>query len=257
MKNKKSAFTILELSITIAIIALIVGAISAGSTLMNASKLRSLISTQNSLQLAVKSFKMTYNALPGDYNGSSVLWASATCVAGNSNSNSSYCDGNNDNMIAGSVGSTDATAEGTRTLQHLSLAGLIPGAYVGGSPNFILGTNIFPTSLDGAGYNIQYSSPNLMGKIYNNVGNYFVLSRQISNAQPGGGAISPQDAAYIDKKIDDGLPAGGTTLSYNPCDTSSAYKVDSCNACTQTVNSLLQYVFTETQRVCVMTHLIK
>jgi prepilin-type N-terminal cleavage/methylation domain-containing protein len=260
IKKNYSGFTIVEISIVLVIIALIVGAVSSGTNLLSHAKLRSLITSYNSLQVAIKSFKLAYNYLPGDFPKATTYWAaSATCIAGDVNSNTTYCNGNGDGMISGSISSNNASAEGTRALQHLALGGFIKGNYVGGSNLFTLGTTIYPVAIDNSGYNILYSaaSSNLSSRIYNSIGNYLALTREIATGQPGGGAISPQDAYYIDQKIDDSLPSTGNTLAYTPYASNSSYYVDNSNNCTETLNGKLIYSYLEQDRACAMYHSIK
>lgn len=63
--NKKG-FTLLELSIVMVIIGLLVGVVSVGQDLIEAAKLRKVVSTKESYVLAVHSFRLKYNCLPGD-----------------------------------------------------------------------------------------------------------------------------------------------------------------------------------------------
>lgn len=243
------AFSLIELSIVMIIISLLVSAILVGKSLINNATLRSVISTANNLQIAIKTFQANYNYLPGDFPSASTYWGSATCLVGNTNTNVSNCDGNGDGMIAGVVGSADATAEGTRALQHLSLAKLIGGNYIGGNGEFILGKNILPTAINDIGYNIQYSTIYLSPKLYNNFDNFIILSASYSNSQPGANSLSATDAYFIDAKIDDGLPNKGKILSY------TGYFVTGSGSCID--NNAYNYLNSpENKAVCVLAKLI-
>ena len=71
---KQKGFTLLELSIVIVIIGLIVAGISAGQSLVQQAKLRSLVSESGNILTAVNSFRMQYDALPGDMNTAQSYW---------------------------------------------------------------------------------------------------------------------------------------------------------------------------------------
>jgi prepilin-type N-terminal cleavage/methylation domain-containing protein len=58
------AFTLVELSIVLLIIGLIIGGITAGSSLIQQAKLRSLLSDSNNVTVAINSFKIQFNYYP-------------------------------------------------------------------------------------------------------------------------------------------------------------------------------------------------
>ncbi len=64
--NTKRGFTLIELSIVLVIIGLIVGGVMVGRDLMEAATLRSVASQLQSYQVATNTFRLKYNALPGD-----------------------------------------------------------------------------------------------------------------------------------------------------------------------------------------------
>jgi type II secretory pathway pseudopilin PulG len=80
MNKIKSAFTLIELSILLLIIGLIIGGITAGSSLIKQSQVRAVISEFNNIQSSIKTFRIQFNALPGDFASAGQFWASATCV---------------------------------------------------------------------------------------------------------------------------------------------------------------------------------
>ena len=255
---KSPAFTLIEMSIVLLVIAIIIAAISASTHLLDAAKMRSVISLQQSLQADIKAFKLTYNSLPGDFKNASILWPSATCVTGDANVNSNYCNGNGDGMIAGNIASSiNATAEGTLVLQHLSLAQILKGNYIGGSNLFLAGKTIVISSDEAVGYNALYSvtANALAANSYVNYGNYLVLSKAStvtsSLNQPGAGALTPAKAQQIDIKIDDGFPTTGYSLAY------TGYANVSSNPCVVTSGTNMVYNYLLNEQVCVIMHLIK
>jgi type II secretory pathway pseudopilin PulG len=235
-------FTLVELSIVIIIIGFLIAGITAGTSLINVAKLNSTITIQRQLQTAIQLFKSRYDSFPGDFPNASAYWPSANCTVGDTNKNKANCDGNNDGVIGGDVGSANATAEGSRVPQHLASAGLINGNnYVGGSPSLLLGINAIPIPLyTDAGYNIDNRGS----------GNLIMLTARISNTQPGGSTISSKDAFYIDNKIDDGRPSTGSVISYG------GYNPTASCTSTDANNNVVYNVVIDSRKMCVMAHKI-
>jgi len=81
MQNKKhvasgnfcinSGFTLVELSVVLVIIGLIVSGVVGGVALVRQSKVRSLITDYNKYKVALNTFKLEYNAIPGDFSNAS------------------------------------------------------------------------------------------------------------------------------------------------------------------------------------------
>lgn len=59
-------FTLVEMSIVLVIIGLLVGGILVARGLIKAAELRATLSQVNQITAAVNTFKLRYNALPGD-----------------------------------------------------------------------------------------------------------------------------------------------------------------------------------------------
>ena len=64
--NRKSGFTLIELSIVLVIIGLIIGGVLTGQDLINAATIRAQISQIENYQTAVHTFELKYGYLPGD-----------------------------------------------------------------------------------------------------------------------------------------------------------------------------------------------
>jgi prepilin-type N-terminal cleavage/methylation domain-containing protein len=73
MKNKSSAFSLIELSIVLIIIGLLIAGITGGASLIKNSELRSVMGESRGYAVAVNGFYSQYAYLPGDY---------ATAIAG-------------------------------------------------------------------------------------------------------------------------------------------------------------------------------
>ncbi len=143
-------FTLLELSIVLVIIGLIIGGIVAGSGLIESAKMNSVHSDITKYKIAIATFKLKYNANPGDFQKATSYWPTE-CV----DSGSNPCNGNGDSYVAGDF----TRFEGFRIWQHLSLAQLLPNQYSGlGSfngtsyPEYQIGVNVPKSSIEGGGF---------------------------------------------------------------------------------------------------------
>ncbi len=103
---KKSAFSLIELSIVLIIIGLLIAGITGGASLVSSSTLRAVMGEARGYAVGVNSFYALYNALPGDYN-------SSTLPASGILSGTAYSGGDANGAI------TYATGEGTGAINHL------------------------------------------------------------------------------------------------------------------------------------------
>ena len=83
--SKKSAFSLIELSIVLIIIGLLIAGITGGASLIKSSELRSIMGEARGYAVAVNSFFTQYDQYPGD----------ASIAVGNS----SQGNGDRDNKI--------------------------------------------------------------------------------------------------------------------------------------------------------------
>ena len=108
-KPKKSAFSLIELSIVLVILGLLVAGVTGGSALVKAAQLRSIITESQQIKTSVKAFYTLYNALPGDYNsgrGDDIAFDASPATSGIQIQN-----GNGDGYISYTVpSSTDVAA---------------------------------------------------------------------------------------------------------------------------------------------------
>jgi prepilin-type N-terminal cleavage/methylation domain-containing protein len=174
----KRGFSILEMTITITIIAMIVAAITAGSNLKTKLELDQVVTDISNITSANKQFKTTYNAMPGDF-------FTATSSISSTTSNG---DGNN-------------YLNGTEPLlfwQHLALAGLITGTYDGTTNG--IGGKMQPSIKHGV-----YSAIKASGGLLN-----ISVSRAIGTDGVAYGLFTTRQAYNYDTKYDDGDPSRGT-----------------------------------------------
>ena len=92
--ERKTGFTLIELSIVLVIVGLIVGGVMVGRDLIEAGKIRSQITQISDIETQINTFKLKYNCLPGDC-------ANATDIIGATYAKYTIRNGNGDGLIRG------------------------------------------------------------------------------------------------------------------------------------------------------------
>ncbi len=214
---RRTAFSLVELSIVLVILGLLVGGILAGQSLIRASELRSVMQEATRFQTAGQAFRDKYFALPGDMANATSFWGKlASYCNGDAGTASSTgtCNGNGDGMIVTS-GALNSSMENYQFWSQLALAGMIEGVYTGisGSAVYVVPGVNAPVARVGnrANWAMGYYSYLPSGDTWNfvyNLGNRLRLHDNVN----GGGVMAPPDAWYIDGKADDGMPGTGKVL---------------------------------------------
>jgi prepilin-type N-terminal cleavage/methylation domain-containing protein len=238
---KKRGFTLLELSVVIAIISLLIGGILAGQDMVRTAELRNIISEYQAIRTGITAFRDKYDGLPGDLRNATDYWGAvsatpSTCYT-TIGAGKLTCNGNGDNLIDSADGGT-TYSERFRFWQQLVLAELIEGSFTGVSGGGgttpaqqpVIGTNVPESARNGVGFstvfvaNVATTTTNWFRGTY---GNTIQLGTALSSSTAGPG-LTPEDANTIDMKFDDGRPAMGMVLAQpasNPsvpnCSTSS------------------------------------
>ncbi len=215
-KNDKG-FTLVELSIVMIIIGLLIGGVLKGQQLIENARAKKVVSFLKSVQSATYTFQDTYKSLPGDI-------SSATVLIPDCNS-STFCeDGNGNNYIASD--GTDQYAWGTPIItraeasrfesvqywKHLALANLIGDINGHANPNAPAFGETHPESPFGSGgFEVYWDGLTTLHP----TGVHIV--RLSGNDSLTGGdtlsSITPQQAAKIDKLMDDGQPNSGSVFA--------------------------------------------
>ena len=195
--SKKSAFSLIELSIVLIIIGLLIAGITGGASLIKSSELRSVIGEARGYAVAVNAFFTQYDALPGDFSTS----ISAGDVVGNQNARIEYA----------------TNSEGTEAWRDLKTAGAIDSILTITNANTAQapGVNIPTSKTKSNGW--AFDSNNTDFKNYVIITGAIAAGADANNSLINGafkstGSLLPTDALSIDAKTDDGKPNTGKVL---------------------------------------------
>lgn len=211
--SQRAGFTLLEISIVLVIIGLLAGGVLVGKELVKTAELRAMINEVERYTTAVHTFRTKYNYLPGDFPRATQLWGSKADCENEFGGitvqtfDGTTCDGNKNGIID--------TVEGYLNQQHLSNAKLIP---------YMLGGGINETGNLDATPVLEYMYPparfrNLYIALHFEYGasltdlwfrdiyeHIYTIYNPTIGINP---SFTPDEAFYVDSKIDDGKPALG------------------------------------------------
>ncbi len=206
----RAGFTLVELAVVLVVIALIAGGILVGKDLLAAAKIRAWASEIQQLETAIRTFRLKYNALPGDMKNA------ATFGLG--------LNGDGDYVI----GYYRAQGEdNAKFWQHLSKAGLIKGEYSGiitGDCHtcLVVGQNTPSNAYNHRmSYMVHYTDGGAGARLLD--GRLPAKDRVINiwprpsgnfGAHENEGQIPVLDVERLDIKIDNGMPLTGKILGY-------------------------------------------
>lgn len=172
-------FTLVEVSIVLALLGLLVGTVMGARVYMRNQELNRVLIDARSYAIAFEQFKIKYNAIPGDMINATEIWGRAdggapitsNCASPNNtfSNGSRTCSGDGDgilNWYTALVG-TPPPHEPFRAWQQMAAAGLIAGNYngAGTSAGFAVTSASGFATLNGWKYSYIYSFPGTPGKI--------------------------------------------------------------------------------------------
>ncbi|HLN25138.1 MAG TPA: prepilin-type N-terminal cleavage/methylation domain-containing protein [Patescibacteria group bacterium] len=208
-------FTLIELSIVLAIIGLLVGGVLKGQEMINGARLKTTVAQVDTFRAAVNTFQDKYSALPGDF---------STCSTSIANCNAAT-NGNGDGTISAAAGwggywlnSGWGNNEAAKFWQQLALANLIGGITVESA----LSTAVPGVDTPKANYTSGYFALQDINNVM--TAGYYLSVASKTNEGP---IVSGKDAYSIDSKYDDGTPGGGSivSLSGGTCETGATASV--------------------------------
>ena len=221
-------FTLIEMSIVLAIIGLIVGGILKGQEVVNNGRLKMQIAQMDAIKAAIFTFQDQYTFLPGDY-------PNAASQLGITNGNG---DGNG--IIGTKGGSTPSAAilkdtdDTSGTESVLAWADLV-------AANLLQGVTLPPqTALSAVTNTTNLSYPGKMSGTFLWIATFNASSASITGPMirlqlPVSGALSTAtgqsvrepDAYNIDRKYDDGSPVTGSILTDSVSDSTNCLQAGS------------------------------
>ena len=261
--SKKSAFSLIELSIVLIIIGLLIAGITGGASLIKSSELRSVMGEARGYAVAVNAFYTQFNALPGDYN----VAVGGAAYAGSTN-------GLNGRIEYYASDASAYASEGVAAWNQLKQVGAIetgPTTLLAVGTAQVPSANMVVSKIKSAGWHFDYRNNVGAAGDYagagTNEGLLAVPANQNVVVLTGGvGATSAttatmvngttnktttailtgNDALSIDTKIDDGYAHAGKVRGLNPAATTACY------ATSATANVV--YTVSATTKVCAITY---
>jgi len=228
----KKAFSLLELSIVIAVIAVLMASFSVATNLVDNATLMQSISQIERHAKNIVVFRAKYGTYPGDYSNAYASFGSA--CAGDDQAS---CDGDGDGLLEWNSGSDEAN-ESIKIFHHMYLADIMSEPITDSS--FGAGSTDFSgASCSSAGSIVGKSTPTLeienltillVDNEYFKVGNYRC-------GWPIFAGLTPRQAAKYDVKFDDGVRdqglikgVDGVDVSSNDCISATGNKYNLANS---------------------------
>lgn len=260
--SKKSAFSLIELSIVLIIIGLLIAGVTGGASLIKSSELRAAISEARGYAVAVNGFFAQYNALPGDY----TVAIAGSSYAGSTNGGNSKIQYiasdasaySSESVVAWNQLIATGTIDSTLVLNYTSItAAQAVGSAMPASKikfagwhfdyrNNVGSTNDY-TSATGttegtasvaANQNVVVLTPaTIAGATATNSPTLVNGAVNLAYTTSGTGALTGPDALSIDTKVDDGFANAGRVRGLNPGTTSGCYTLNSTGNMTYVVSS--------------------
>lgn len=246
---KKSAFSLIELSIVLIIIGLLIAGITGGASLIKSSELRSVMGEARGYAVAVNGFYSQYNYLPGDYAtpvGGAVASSTSTPAstgssASGQNGRIEYSTASVPTYLSESVAAWDqlrktGTIDATTSIVLAAVTtAQVPGVHMPASKIKASGWHFdYRTSVGVTGTDYSSSTPEGLAATpaYQNVvvlTGKTVVSATIDSTLVNGAsnlasaALTGPDAMSIDVKIDDSIANAGKVRGLNPGATTLCY----------------------------------
>ncbi len=209
LRKDEQGFTLVELAVVMIIIGLLIGGILKGQELITNARVTSTIGEMEGISAAYNDFRNQFNAVPGDLSAANAALRINSCAA------SPVCNqgGNGNGVVNVNVGAAAAAGEGTAFFGHLLGAGYITGMHGTVLAPLSFGITNPTSSLDG-GFLVGDTRQGVTGFTAAELrtGIYLVHNGVTTLVNNTSGAITGQQAASIDRRLDDGIPSTGSII---------------------------------------------
>jgi prepilin-type N-terminal cleavage/methylation domain-containing protein len=221
--KSQAGFTLVELAIVMIIIGLLIGGVLKGQQLITNAQITATVAQIKAIDAATTSFRDQYAGMAGDITNANTRIANCTaapCFTALTGDG----DGKIDNGAAAGItfgAAPPAVSEQTQYWAQLAAAGLLTGLNPNAAATAQAWGQDYPASkINGGGFDIGWNGGGLtLNKLQNTTatapaeaGHYLAL-HGTANAIVGGAAsdsfLTPNQAARIDTKVDDGQPNTG------------------------------------------------
>lgn len=210
----QGGFTLVELAIVLMIIGLLIAGILRGQEILNTARMNRTVKDIQAFSAAIATFHGKYDAMPGDMRNAQARVENCTVAL------SSCYNGNGDGTVGTRVllwigGQQGITTENTQFWKHLALSKIIGG--VNPQANTTMWGSSHPVASVGGGYTVVASMQDPSdptGSAFNGalaLRLHGDLTNAIVDQSP---TLTPHQAAYIDRKLDDGFANTGTARGY-------------------------------------------
>ena len=189
-QDLEGGFSLVEVAIGLLVVGLLAGTVLKGYQLISQARLKNVVSQISSYRLALSTFREKKEAYPGD-------WSRATNVFGAQTRNGNG-NGNVDGLGLNAMG------EAVLFWQHLALENLISDPGKPSHRNAHFGAGV-PSSPLGGGFTVETNPKGLSG--------LWLILGTAHGSSGKGPLLTPEQAAYIDKKLDNGKPLSGHVQS--------------------------------------------
>lgn len=223
-RHSQAGFSLIEMAVVLAIIALLAGSVLALQNYLRATELKSIMIDVERFKSMFLQFQDRYKALPGDLPDATNYWGAAhadfnTCKTTVSNSKAT-CNGDGNGTIS-TWGTATTYYERYRAWQQLSNAGFIEGNYTGvqgagGASEARIAVNTPASEVNGGGFSLRYhplgfADANWFASTYHHL---VVFGGFVTADTTNAPMVTPLEANDIDQKIDDGRPGAGLVMGF-------------------------------------------
>ncbi|MBT4922496.1 MAG: hypothetical protein HON23_05725 [Rickettsiales bacterium] len=208
-KKNVRAYSMVELTMVIGIIAALLSAVLYARNLITNNKLLIVASEYQQFKTAYSDFYTFYEAVPGDMNNAYDFFG-ANCGLDDIIANGG-CNGDGDDSI-------EDEAESYKSTQHLALAKLLDGEYSGSASSADVDDKLIKSHFD-SGYYAPLLDSALETESYRgrfDKYHYIVFGQINGEGEPYDPILTPSQALKIDNKLDDGVMWNGfVQIRYN------------------------------------------